>query len=149
MPSRREFLGWVFGLWAIRGPEGGRAGLQPSWQPTAHQVTPVHKRERPAESMQELIEQIRFLERQDIRRQEHVQAIQDQIRIRLLLAGLACVYGEEDGQLHVCALETKTGSLWSLPLSQSSSSWAQSEWEKIGLEGLEKRLGSLPFAWNL
>jgi hypothetical protein len=136
MLSRREFLGGVSGLLAVRGPGASEEG------------TSAHKRERPAESMQQLIQQIRFLE-QNSRSKEHVQAIQDQIRVRLLLTGLACIYMEENGQHCICALETKTGSLWCLPVSQSSSSWARLEWRKIGLEGLENRIEDLPFAWDI
>lgn len=136
MPSRREFLGWASGWLAISGSKASESR------------TPVHKRERPAESLQQLIMQIRFLE-QGSGSKEHIQAIQDQIRTRLLLAGLACVYLEENGQHCICALETRTGSLWRLPVSQSSSSWAQREWRKIGLEGLENRIDDLPFAWDI
>lgn len=136
MLRRKFLLGWVSGLLGIRGADGTKKG------------TSVHKRERPTESLQQLIQQIRVLE-QNIRSKEHVQAIQDQIRMRLLLAGLACVYMEADGQHSVCALETSTGLLWCLPISQSSSSWAQREWSKIGLSGLESRLGDLPFAWDI
>lgn len=136
MPSRREFLGLASGLLAIRGPGVGE------------QRTPIHKRERPTESLQQLIQQIRLLE-QNTGSREHVQAIQDQIRVRLLLAGMACIYMEENGQPSVCALETSTGSLWCLSVLQSSSSWARREWSRIGLGGLENRLGNLPFAWDI
>src|SRR5262245_25369964 len=111
MPSRREFLVGVVGLVAIRGPRVRKKG------------TPVHERDCPAESLQQLIEQVRFLE-QGVGRKEHVQAIQDQIRVRLLLAGLACIYAEGDGRPHVCALETSTGCLWCLPVERSVEPWA-------------------------
>jgi hypothetical protein len=136
MLSRREFLGWVSGMLAIRGPEGREKG------------TPVHKRERPAESVQNLIQQIRFLEQGDGRK-AHVQAIQDQIRVRLLLAGLACVYVEEDGRHYVCALETRTGCLWCLPLRQASLPWSCEAWERIGLGGLENRVKTLSRACDI
>jgi hypothetical protein len=136
MLSRREFLSWASGLLAIRGAEGGRKG------------TPVHKRERPAESVQQLIEQIRFLER-GTGSKAHVQVIQDQIRVRLLLSGLACVYVEEDGQSYICALETSTGCLWCLPQGQSAQSWARKAFTRIGLKGLESRVKTLSKAYEI
>jgi hypothetical protein len=131
---RREFLGRVSGLWAT-GASWGRGTL-------------VHNKERPTESMQQLIQQIRFLEH-GVGNQEHVQAIQDQIRVRLLLAGLACIYTEENGQLCVCVLETSTGRLWCSYLRNSDQTWVRKEWEKIGLGGLENRIGSLPRACDI
>lgn len=136
MLSRREFLGGVSGLLVTQGTDGGRKG------------TPVHKRERPAESMQELIQQVRFLE-QGRGSRAHIQAIQDQIRVRLLLAGLACVYVEGNGQPYVCALETSTGRLWCLPVGQSDQLWAHREFEKIGLKGLENRIETLSRACDI
>jgi hypothetical protein len=136
MPSRREFLCWVSGALVIRRPEGRAGG------------TPVQKRDYPEESVQELIQQIRFLERSTGRR-AHIQAIQDQIRMRLLLAGLACVYEEEDGKSYVCALETSTGNLWCLPWKQSAEPWACRAWERIGLGGLGGRIGDLPWACDI
>jgi hypothetical protein len=136
MLSRRGFLGWIFG--GIASWRGGES----------EEGTPVHKRERPAESMQQLIQQVRFLER-SVGSKEHVQAIQDQIRIRLLLEGLACTYVEENGQHYVCALETSTGHLWCLPLSQSTQPWACEAWERIGLSRLESRIKTLSRACDI
>jgi hypothetical protein len=136
MVSRREFLGLALGLSLIRGPRGRQKG------------TFVHKRERPVESVQRLIEQVRSLERGK-GSSAHIQAIQDQVRSRLLLSGLACVYVEENGQTYVCTLETRTGCLWCLPRSQVSQSWAQKEFERIGLRGLEGRITSLHHACDI
>jgi hypothetical protein len=136
MLSRREFLEWVPGLLVVRGQGGKERG------------TSVHKKERPVESLQQLIQQVRFLE-QGVGKQEHIQAIQDQIRVRLLLAGLACVYIEENSQSYICALETSTGCLWCLPLNQSDQLWAHKEFEKIGLKGLENRIGTLSRACDI
>jgi len=137
MLSRRGFLGWVSGGLAAWGLGKRKEG------------TPVQKRERPTESVQCLIFQIRRLEKETGDR-VHIEAIMDQIRVRLLLAGMACVYAEEDtSHYYVCALETKTGSLWSLPYRQSSLPWAIREWERIGLRGLEDRVSMLPRACDI
>jgi hypothetical protein len=133
MLLRREFLAGIVG-WLTT---GGKA-----------KGTPVHKGECPTESVQQLIQQIRFLE-QDPRSKEHVQAIQDQIRSRLLLTGLACVFLDTDGQYYVCALETQTGCLWCVPLNQSDQPWVCDEWEKIGLSGLENQIRTLPRACDI
>lgn len=146
MLSRRMFLGWVSGLMAIRGSEGSKKG------------TPVYRRERPVESVQQLIDQVISLEHDTgskeyiqaaLRSKAHVQAIQDQIRVRLLLAGLACVYVGEDGKSYVCALETSTGCLWSLRLRHSAQPWACKAWESIGLGGLENRIKTLSKACDI
>jgi hypothetical protein len=138
MLSRRGFLAWVSGWVTVRGQ-----GIE-----RQEKGTSVHKRDRPEESVQQLIRQIRFLELNNGRK-AHIQAIQDQIRGRLLLSGLACCFTEEDGQGYVCALETRTGVLWCLPIWNAKSPWARQEWRRIGLSGLEDRVRTLPRACDI
>jgi len=135
---RREFLGGVFSYLAAR---------VSGWRGTVS-GTPVQTLAKPTESVQALIDQVHVLAGSLANpgfHRAHIQAIEDQIKVRLLLAGRACIY-EEEGRRRLCALDSETGSLWTLPVRLASLPWARKAWADIGLAGLEDRLRELPRA---
>jgi hypothetical protein len=145
MLSRRGFF---------RGALGWFAAVRLDWtsKRTSVQAVPSRAQEwdRPEESVQDLIQQVHLLmSEQHQGYRKHIRAIEDQIRVRLLLAGMACIYADEYGHRHVCALEARTGALLTLPVRLSSLPWARRAWTEIGLDGLEDRLNEIPHARDI
>jgi hypothetical protein len=142
MLSRRKFLGWASGC--LSALSLGRLGYS---SPT--EALPDSGKGRPEESVQQLIDQIRELEGQP-GSGAHMRAIEDQVRVRLFLAGsLACKYRDPSGRNHLCVLCTKTGGLFTTPLRMAGTPGPRRELEAMGLGHVVGGIRDVPWATSI
>ena len=138
MLSRRHFMGWVAGCLA-------GLGIERWGDPEA---ALLKKEGRPEESLQDLIRQVGILEGTPGTR-VHIRALEDQIRVRLFLAGLACKYQDERGKNRLCVLCTQTGSLLTVSLNEAGWPNPRREIEGLGLGHVLNDLRSVPWARDI